>query len=234
MALRAEVRRLTTPSAEKVKARLNGIDKPRFSDGQLMLDRTADADVFDAVEALFATAHVFEVACAYARRPVGLEAITLQVNTAASTEARYGKIDESGLPVRRAAYMHIDSALWPHHKALLYLSGVGADEGPFLYVPGSHRLADAFELAVRTTNDKLAISPDLFMALPPQFRAMAEFGGHLNFEASEAQDLLRREVALVGDGAELILFDYHGVHRGGFVRRGERQMLQCTFANSGR
>ena len=38
---------------------------------------------------------------------------------------------------------------------------------------------------------------------------------------------MARERAYHSEDGDLILFDYNGVHRGGFVREGYRYMLQC-------
>jgi len=35
--------------------------------------------------------------------------------------------------------------------------------------------------------------------------------------------------ACADGNSDLIVFDFNGVHRGGFVRRGHRYMLQCGF-----
>ncbi len=115
-------------------------------------------------------------------------------------------------------------------KAVVYLDAMRLDQGPFRYVRGSHRWARPFEIVVRTTNDKLRLPRTMFMALPPALRANTEFGGGLEEEGPDAMRLLELEdVVLDAIGSDIILFDYHGVHRGGFVRRGARHILQCTF-----
>ncbi len=119
----------------------------------------------------------------------------------------------------------------PHTKVLIYLNDVGLDEGPFRYIDGSHRGVGDFELAVRKTNDKLRIKPPLFMALPEEFQLLADFGDHIDPDSDEAKAFLAREIAAYDDQkSDLVLFDYHGVHRGGFVRKGARRILQVNFA----
>ena len=125
--------------------------------------------------------------------------------------------------------MHIDSALWPPLKVLIYINQVTKDQGPFRYVVGSHRIATEFELMVRKTNDKTGIHNEQFMALPPQFRMYTEFGDALEPHNEGAAALLQKEVAYCDGTSDLVMFDFNGVHRGGFVRQGHRYILQCCF-----
>jgi hypothetical protein len=154
------------------------------------------------------------------------------VNTAAVTARDYGPLDADGVPSPSTRYMHIDSAMWPPVKVLIYLSPVTADQGPFRYVEGSHRLASEFELMVRKVNDRKTITGPLFMALPPQFRMYTLFGDVLDPESQGARELLSRERAYCDGVSDLILFDFNGVHRGGFVRSGHRYLLQCHFGRA--
>jgi hypothetical protein len=49
-------------------------------------------------------------------------------------------------------------------------------------------------------------------------------------KGTDAVRLLEFEEVVMDDaGSDIVLFDYHGVHRGGFVRQGGRRILQCTF-----
>jgi hypothetical protein len=229
--LKANLNALAMPLAEQIEAHLAATAEPGFKDGQILLDETSHAAIYDAVAAVFDQAHIFDVAQAYARTPVKLAGIAVQVNTAATTARKYVSIDAEGIPKKKTQYLHIDSSGWPHHKVLIYLNDVGLDEGPFRYIVGSHRMLDDFELAVRKTNDKLRIPPRLFMALPEAFRQLADFGDNMDPDSAEAGELLRRERALYDDQrSDLVLFDYHGVHRGGFVRQGARRILQVNFA----
>jgi hypothetical protein len=232
--LKAQLNALADPLAERIEAHLAAVEQPNFKDGQILLDETEHRAIYDAVAAIFEEAHIFDVAAAYARERVKLFGIACQVNTAATTLRKYKAIDAEGLPLKKTQYLHIDSSGWPHHKVLLYLNDVGLDEGPFRYVVGSHRMLDDFELAVRKTNDKLRIPPKLFMALPEAFRQLADFGDNIDPDAPESVALLQRERALWDDKrSDLVLFDYHGVHRGGFVRKGSRRILQINFAPAG-
>jgi hypothetical protein len=233
--LKAQLNALALPLAQQIEAHLAATVEVGFKDGQILLsDEIEHAAIYEATAALFEEAHLFDVASAYAREPLKLTGIAVQVNTEATTTRKYKSIDADGLPKKRTQYLHIDSSGWPHTKVLIYLNDVGLDEGPFRYIDGSHRGVGDFELAVRKTNDKLRIKPPLFMALPEEFRLLADFGDHIDPESDEAKAFLAREIAAYDDKkSDLVLFDYHGVHRGGFVRKGARSILQVNFAPKG-
>ena len=226
---KARLLELTGPLVQEVQARMDAAAEPSVKTSQMKLDPEVHADIFEHARAVLDAAHVFAAAGAYAAAPVTLGGLAVQVNTARATRQRYGEIDEAGLPPLATRYLHLDSGGWPWTKALIYLSDVpGMDQGPFRFVVGSHRVCDEFELIVRKTNDKLAISWRDFLALPPAFRLYTDVGNYVDPDSPGARDMLAKERAICGRD-DLILFDYNGVHRGGFVREGSRWMMQCSL-----
>ena len=231
---KAALSALTLPVAQWVHKKLGQRAEPRFKDTQFVFNRVEHPNVFDAVERIFEEEHVYKAASAYAGRPVLLKEVTIQVNTDRTTVLQHGPLDEDGLPTPRTRYMHIDSALWPPVKVLMFLNDVTPDNGPFRYVEGSHRLATDFELMVRKVNDRNDIHNSLFMALPPPFRMYTLFGDFIDPDSEPARKLLACERAYCDGVNDLILFDFNGVHRGGFVREGHRYMVQCHFERGGK
>lgn len=221
---------LVQPIARAVHERLDQLPKPRFKDSQRALDPAEHAAVFEQAQAVLEGAHVFAAGTAYAGRSIALKTLAVQVNTARATALTYGKLDALGRPSPSTRYLHIDSAFWPPLKVLIYLNAVGENQGPFRYVLGSHRLATDFELVVRKTNDKAAIHNALFMALPAPFRMYTEFGDAMDPQSEQAAALLDKERACCDGLSDLVMFDFNGVHRGGFVREGHRYILQCCFS----
>ncbi len=132
---------------------------------------------------------------------------------------------------------HIDSNGKCFVKAVLYLSDVGPDQGPFGMVPGSHRwdegsedrifrrAFDKSELPIRSAKKRR-----MFLSLPPELQVKAEFGGDMLPAAPESKMLLDKEFVALGPKGQLNLFDPEGVHRGGIVRRGERRVILITMA----
>ncbi|MEM7263830.1 MAG: hypothetical protein AAF488_17720 [Planctomycetota bacterium] len=141
------------------------------------------------------------------------------------------KFEEFGLPDPPTNGMHLDSPLdGPPVKALIYLSHVEPENGPFGYVLGTHRVSDTFDLCVRKTTDMLKMSRESFLALPREFRRKLNFGVDLlDGESEAAAVLLEREHQFLSSGGDLLLFDFNGVHRGGMVERGSRTTLQVVF-----
>lgn len=133
------------------------------------------------------------------------------------------------------AGFHIDSNGKCFVKAVLYLTDVGPAQGPFGMVPGSHRwnegseerifrrAFDKSELVVRSAKKRR-----MFLSLPEEMRVKAEFGGDMIAGSPEAQALLAEEFVALGPRGQLNLFDPEGVHRGGNVREGERQVILIT------
>ena len=228
---RAALRALTASEAEALEARFEAIPKPKLTDAQAALIQEQHQVLYELVEQALDSTGVFAVLNAYAGRPLTLNTVGLQINTARETARRYGEIDASGLPANRTSYFHIDSPDWPPLKILIYLDDVGLDQGPFRYVAGSHRMAGDFETIVRKTNDRLRLSTLHFMALPPPFRLNSQFGDYLDPERPEVAALLRAERTLCDGRSDVVLFNNDGLHRGGFVRRGRRRILQCTVCS---
>lgn len=202
----------------------------RFSDNVMALERQDYEAPFAAVDGAFARLGVYDLVDAFCGKPLRLSRIYAQINDVASTAASWGEIGEDGLPRNRGDYIHIDSKFWPPLKVLLYASEVGPDQGPFRYVPGSHRWHDGFETVVRKTNDQLKPSLEEFLALPEQFRKHSLICSHLGAVAPGIDPIIAQEVPFLSEAGDLILFDPNLLHRGGFVREGERRMLQCAFA----
>lgn len=226
---RRRIRELVVQRAAAIHQSLDLMESPRFEDGHVRLDPAEHPEIFEAVASAFEETGVLAALSAYSRKQVQLGSLALQVNTAKETRTKYGQLDAGGLPERATSYLHVDSNDWPSVKALIYLSDVGADQGPFRFVRGSHLLMPPFEAAVRKTNDKLRHSPTVLCALPPHFAQHANFGDYIDPAAPDVVGLLEKEFAVCDGRSDLVLFDNNGVHRGGFVRDGHRYMMQCTF-----
>ena len=226
---RRRIRAYVTPMAEELRARLDSLAKVKFGDINVPLEPAQHPRLFVDVEAALRDCGALAAFSAYAGAELGLLRISLQVNTERETRLSYGEIDPAGLPGLKTTYFHLDSNDWPTVKALLYVSDVGEDQGPFRFVRGSHRLMNDFESAVRKTNDKLRQPRELFLALPEEFRQHCHFGDFIDETTPGAAGLLANEVVCTDGRSDLALFDNNGVHRGGFVRSGHRFMLQCQF-----
>ena len=227
---KSELCAICAPILAPVQARLGALQaKPKFKDMNLALDRSQTARVYELVDQVLCDLGVYAAASAYVRRPLRLKKLFVQLNTASETAARYGVIESDGLPALKSDYWHIDSDVWPCVKVIIYLNPVTSEQGPLRYVVGTHRSPPEFETVVRKTNDTLKLPAEQFLALPEEFRMHALFGPYLTGREPQVEGLLLREARIDGEGGDLILFDNNGVHRGGFVRSGERRIVQCLF-----
>ncbi len=228
------IRDYLAPIVQAILERLETLARIKFADGMIPLEPREHPQLFVEVERALEDCGALPVFSAYAGERLGLLRLAVQVNTARETRLKYGEIDAQGLPRLKTTYFHVDSTDWPAAKALIYLSDVERDHGPFRYVKGSHRLMDHFEAAVRKTNDRLKQPAIRFLALPRKFGQHACFGDHIDETSPGAAELLDNELVVCDGRSDLVLFDNNGVHRGGFVRSGHRLMLQCQFGAADR
>jgi hypothetical protein len=149
-------------------------------------------------------------------------------------------------------YLHIDEG-YCLPKAMIYVTAVGAENGPTRAIPGSnswecsefrlrmHRALDRIvgdrydQYSVAGAYRSLARRPELrqiFMALPAAFRGSSHFGDDVLPDSNIANALEGREVPYLSESAQALVFDGPNLlHRGSLVRDGERMALQVIFRN---
>ena len=136
-----------------------------------------------------------------------------------------------------AAGLHVDSSGKCILKAVLYLSDVTPEQGPFGVVPGSHRWdpgsTERIHRRAFDRSDLKGRSPGslrTFISLPAHMQVKAEFGADLLPEWEETQALLAAERITLGAPGLITLFDPEAVHRGGLVTAGERCAVLITMS----
>ena len=158
---------------------------------------------------------------------------------------------DDGVAASQTTYFHNDHS-FNVPKAMLYLSDVDEEQGPFCFVPKSHRWkrSVAGTLLIKTldrAHDQAwaarnkgtgyyrpqfqnAEFREAFMKLPQPLRATSHFGDDvLDGTALSEQILGQQKIGLTRE-ANCIVFDGGtGVHRGGLVRQGRRYALQIGF-----
>lgn len=103
---------------------------------------------------------------------------------------------------------HID-CLRPTLKAFLYLSDVGAEQGPLRYIPGTHVLDDErHHLFYRICNGGL---------------------GHAYFSEDENRRLDARGTSVCAPAGTVVAFDTQGLHSGSFCMSGMRVALVIGY-----
>jgi hypothetical protein len=131
---------------------------------------------------------ILGVAEAYYHLPFHPAVLVFQHNTRSNHDTRY---------------YHVDG-FSREFKSFMYLDDVDAGNGPFTYIPGTHR--------------------SHLLRLRKQLVGNRE-GSPTSFHANDIDDALEREVQITGAAGTLILADVRGLHRGSPQRVGSRSVL---------
>lgn len=230
-AVKDRVRQALEPLVDELSAGIESkeVGARKFRDLNRRVDPAAFPVVFELFGQWLDESGIMAMFSAYSGAPLKMGSLFVQKNDAETSKHRYGVISEDGLPASRLGYMHIDSAVWPTVKILIYMTDVDIDGGPFRICVGTQALPSLFEFLVRKTNDGLKLPAEEFLALPDEFRQHALFGDYVDSSDAAAADLLAREWPVLSTDGDVICFDNNAVHRGGFVRKGHRLMLQLNF-----
>ena len=217
------------------KARGNKAEGGRdFDESRSYAVRTAHAELFAAVEATLTRSGILDGVSAYIGRPASLIDVNPQINDPSDDFWRRIFPDQPTAE-RPVAYMHRD-ATGGDVKAILYMSDVSAENGPFAYAIGtqmvhSGRVGDWIE----QTNDQSSFSGtgllnrSRFAALPAILRRKCAFGNDVLPDTEISQRFLGAEWSITAPRGSIVLFDTKGFHRGGMVKQGERLVLTCVL-----
>ena len=145
---------------------------------------------------------------------------------------------DDGRPPHGGRGLHVDSICCYDMKAILYLTEVeDKDAGAFQYCVGSHRDSVSYkDLVIRNAVEnwcgktpRTAEQRRRFMTLPAGLRRRLDFGVDLPEDSPLYKRLLEQERTYTSPETDAILFDTRGVHRGGYVMKGERTILQLSW-----
>jgi len=118
-----------------------------------------------------------------------------------------GRITYSGDNLGSGSGWHRDSPFSHQFKAILYLSDVSEENGPFEYLPGSHR----FE-RLRLTSRLLNVPLHKYRFSDEQVEELERLSG-------------TPRMSVIGRRGSLVLIDSRGLHRGRPLRSGERMAV---------
>jgi hypothetical protein len=204
-----------------------------YLDNQLDLLSGEAPSLFELLEGVLSSSGVLQGIRYHLGCEAKLRKVTIQINDEWDTYWR-AHFQKRGLEVPPTAFFHMDNT-YGVAKVIFYASTVGADNGPFSYVPGTHKIpiGNLESLILRATDIWLDVYPKerpLFLALPSFLRKKAKFGDDLEADSDWGRWLLAREKVVTSIDGDLIVFDVQGTHRGGMVVRGERQILQLMIS----
>ncbi len=204
-----------------------------YGNNQLAPRRSDAQELYEAVGTALDEAGMLSSVRNYLGCRAELRSVTLQINDEHDRFWR-ATFEDRGVPVPPTAFFHIDNT-YGVVKALIYMSEVGETNGPFSYVPGTHRLdVGWFEaLTLRATDIWIDVYPQerhLFAALPAALRRKAKFGDDLPPGDARGKWLVDRERVMTSKDGDVFVFDVKGIHRGGMVRSGERRVIQVMMS----
>lgn len=208
--------------------------KRGFDESRSSVDRRHESALFDRVESILFEAGVINAASAYLGRLARLVDVNPQINDISDGFWREVFPDICKQPLPETAYFHRDAS-GGDIKAIIYLTDVGLENGPFTYVLGSHRCSrGSLDDLICETNDHGLSDTDpgtrkLFAALPAALRKKGSFGNDVLPSSTLARELIGGSWQIVSEKGSIVLFDTKGVHRGGMVEVGERLVITCVL-----
>lgn len=227
---------LSRPNFERLEARRAGQrdGKRDFEASRSYARRDEAKALFEAIESLFMQSGVFATASAYLGRKVKLIDVNPQIND--SSDDFWRRIfPDLEQPTPACAYFHRDAS-GGDIKAIVYMSDVGPDNGPFGYVIGSHQMplspADDHVSEANDSNGMAGTDPEdrrCFAALPAAWRHKGAFGNDVPDGSPLAHAIQGGLWAITANKGSIVMFDTKGVHRGGLVVQGERRVITCVL-----
>jgi hypothetical protein len=208
-----------------------------FTESRSTVLRTANEDVYAAVEDMLQRSGILDGCSAYIGHSAQLIDCNPQINDPSDNFWQCIFPDRVS-ELRPAAYFHRDAS-GGDIKAIIYLSDVGPSSGPFSYAIGSHSVRGSNLVDwIEETNDQSGYSSTqakarrLFSALPAVLRRKCAFGNDLLPGTEITDRILQSEWVIEAPQGHIALFDTKGFHRGGMVTEGERIVLTCIIGSS--
>ena len=207
-----------------------------FEESRGVALRTANAELYNAVEKMFRDSGMLAGISKYLGCEARLADVNPQVNDASDDFWRriFPDLPDESRPT---PYFHRDAS-GGDIKAIVYLSDVGPDSGPFSYAIGSHRARGSTLVDwIEETNDQSgfsgtdAVARRRFSALPAVLRRKCAFGNDLTHGQPITQRILGAEWVVCADRGHVAVFDTKGFHRGGMVKSGARVVLTCIIGS---
>lgn len=224
----------SAPLFDRLRARRGKVDGSReFDESRSSARRDEAGRLFSTIEEILLASGALGAISRHIGRRASLVDVNPQINDASDDFWRriFPDLPLTDRPVK---YMHRDAS-GGDIKAIFYLSDVAAENGPFSYCLGSHRVRSrGLRDWVEEANDMGILSGtsrearELFAALPRCLQTKCSFGNDL-LPAHPAKDsILGSEWTITAAKGHVVLFDTKGLHRGGMVDQGERLVVTCV------
>lgn len=188
-------------------------------------------ELFNTINDILGDSGVFDAASKYLGRPVRLVDVNPQINDKTDGFWRIVFPDLKMKTTPDKAYYHRDAS-GGDLKAIIYMSDVGPQNGPFSYVIGSNKLliskVDDLIAEVNDHNGFAGTTLEMrrqFAALPKKLRQKCTFGNDLTEKSELSKQIDSGVWQITGSKGSIVLFDTKGVHRGGLVAEGKRKVI---------
>lgn len=206
-----------------------------FDESRSSVARGDGTSLFETIELILEESGLMSAANRYKGRTCKLVDVNPQINDRTDgfwrnifSDMRLNKLPDT-------AYCHRDAS-GGDLKAIIYMTDVGPENGPFSFVIGSHRLKmSPTDNLICEVNDTCVLSGTganarkLFSALPVALQQKGTYGNDLDDESIAAQALTAGLWAIEAPRGSIVLFDTKGTHRGGMVVDGERRVITCVI-----
>ncbi len=203
-----------------------------FEESRSNVDARKHGDeLYQTIENILKDSGIIDAASQYLGRDAHLIDVNPQIND--SSDSFWRKIfpDLPGLKLPETAYFHRDAS-GGDLKAIIYMTDVNIETGPFSYVVGSNKLnLSRFDDLVAEANDHNGLSATTlearkrFTKLPRKFRQKGAFGNDLIEGSRLAHEVKQGTWQITSKCGSIVLFDTKGIHRGGMVTKGERRVI---------
>ena len=222
---------------QKLEDRRNLTDKSNrnFEESRSYANRDDSPKLFQVIEKIFEKSGVLLGASYQLGRDVKLIDVNPQIND--KSDSFWSEIftDNDNMEFPDAAYFHRDAS-GGDLKAIIYLSDVGNDNGPFTFSIGSHKMSiSKIDDWICETNDSCGFSSTekslrlKFSNLPKTLRQKGSFGNDLDNKSDFTRDILNSAWKITSKKGSIVLFDTKGAHRGGMVLKGKRKVITCVL-----
>lgn len=205
----------------------------KFTDSRSSVSQLEDPVLFNTINELLKQSGTLDAISSYLGRKAKLVDVNPQINDS-SDDFWKKTFSDLDLPHPDTAYFHRDAS-GGDIKVIFYMSDVSAENGPFNYSIGSHKLVlsriDDYICEANDSNGFASTHRDArnyFMALPRRLRQKGAFGNDLLNSSQISQEILESNFEVTASAGTFVVFDTKGIHRGGCVTNGERRVITCV------
>ncbi len=206
-----------------------------FDESRSSVSRRSGGALFECIESILDESGLIAASSTHKGRRCRLVDVNPQINDKSDGFWRniFPDLKLSALP--SLAYSHRDAS-GGDVKAIIYMSDVGPENGPFIYARGTHKLAvNRIDDLIGEANDSNGLSGTgpvarrRFAALPAKLRQKCSYGNDLPDDTPLSKALLPCMWEITAPKGAIVMFDTKGTHCGGMVEEGERRVITCVI-----